>query len=302
LDPSNRIGVVKKLLLRITGLVFGIVAALIAVAFIVYVILYYPRKAEPFEINTPDANKTLLIATQGSGFKDALVEALCDSLKSSPLYIKGIDIGELEEANAGDWDRVLIINTFMVRLNKGVERFIDRADSPENVLLFVTSGGADWQPEPELRVDALTSASRKAYVDGLVRLITDWISRGHGQGWIPGDYLLALNYFPSVEIDDACEAIVSERDRYEAMYPNLVDLVNRAGYQYMRWKDVDSALKVFRLNVSLFPDYWNVYDSYAEALMAAGERTAAIENYMRALELNPESKSAREMLNKLKKS
>jgi predicted negative regulator of RcsB-dependent stress response len=61
-------------------------------------------------------------------------------------------------------------------------------------------------------------------------------------------------------------------------------------------------VKVFRLNVSLFPDYWNVYDSYGEALLAKGDRKAAIQSYTKALELNPEAKSSKDMLDKLSKS
>jgi tetratricopeptide (TPR) repeat protein len=292
----------KRRLLKLLGIALGAVAALVVVAFVVYVILYYPRKAEPFEINTPGPAKTLLIATQGSGFKDALAGALCDSLKSSSIYIKGIDVGGLDEVDDGDWDKILIVNSFVIRLNKGVERFVNRAASPDNILLLVTSGGADWKPKPELRVDALTSASRKEYVSGLVRLIAGWIGTEDGQEWAPDDYLLALTYFPMVDVDVACEAIALESERYVAMYPNLVELINRAGYQYVRLKEVDSAVKVFRLNVSLFPDYWNVYDSYGEALLAKGDRKAAIQSYTKALELNPEAKSSKDMLDKLSKS
>ena len=58
-------------------------------------------------------------------------------------------------------------------------------------------------------------------------------------------------------------------------------------------------MEVFRLNVSLFPDSWNVYDSYGEALLESGDQESAIRNYRKALELNPASKSASNMLKKL---
>ena len=93
--------------------------------------------------------------------------------------------------------------------------------------------------------------------------------------------------------------ISSEQERYQALYPDLRDMINRVGYQYIRLKHVPSALEVFRLNISLFPDYWNVYDSYGEALLKNGDQELAIENYRKALELNPDSKSANDMLQKL---
>ena len=84
-----------------------------------------------------------------------------------------------------------------------------------------------------------------------------------------------------------------------AIYPDIDDWMNQVGYQYMRLKDLPAALEVFRLNVSLFPDSWNVYDSYGEALLANGDDDAAISNYRKALKLNPESNSAREKLKEL---
>ncbi|GAG58415.1 unnamed protein product, partial [marine sediment metagenome] len=149
--------------------------------------------------------------------------------------------------------------------------------------------------------DAITSASRKLYINELVHLIADWVDKENNKKWQPGDYLLALNYIPQVDVEVAVEAIASEQERYKSLYPNLVDLINRAGYQYLRLKNVPSALEVFRLNISLFPDFWNVYDSYGEALLENGDRDSAIRNFQKALELNPDSKSAQDMLKKLDK-
>ena len=113
--------------------------------------------------------------------------------------------------------------------------------------------------------------------------------------------LIALNYFPRVDVKAACEAIALEQERYQALYPNLVNSINRVGYQYLRLKDVQSALEIFKLNVSLFPDSWNVYDSYGEALLINGDRESAIRNYRKAVQINPDSKSANDMLEKLGK-
>lgn len=291
--------VMKTKLLKIIGIIFGGFAGLVLVGFAIYVILYYPRKAKFFEINTDYPTKKILIATQGSDFKDTLAKILCDSLKKSSVYIKGIDVGELAEVNDEDWDRILIINSFIIWLNKSVDRFITRAVTPGKILVFITSGGADWLPQPKFMVDAFTSASKKAYINDLVLMISDWMDKENDQKWEPDDYLLALNYFSQVDVKAACEAIALEQERYQALYPNLVNLINRVGYQYLRLKDVSSALEVFRLNVSLFPDFWNVYDSYGEAMLANGDRESAIKNYRKALELNPDSKSANDMLKKL---
>lgn len=66
---------------------------LLLLAFVVYVYLYDPRKAEPFEFSSLDSGTRILIATQKTEFKDALVRLLADSLKQDSVSIKGIDIG-----------------------------------------------------------------------------------------------------------------------------------------------------------------------------------------------------------------
>jgi tetratricopeptide (TPR) repeat protein len=288
-------------LFRIVGIIFGVFGGLVIAAFAVYVFLYYPREAESFEINPAEPSQKILIATQGSDFKDRFIRTLCDSLKRSSAYIKGVDVEMLAEMGDGDWDRILIVNTFMVRLNETVDLFVNRAVTPGKILLLVTSGGADWQPGPGLQVDAFTAASRPEQIEELVEVIADRLGEEDGQKWEPDDYLLALKFFSGVDVEVACEAIDLERERYKARYPDLRRSINRIGYQYLRLENVERALEVFRLNVSLFPDAWNVYDSYGEALLVKGDRETAIGNYRKALELNPDSKSARGMLEKLSK-
>lgn len=292
----------KKIkLLPAIGLICSIGIKLVLAAFAIYVILYYPRKAESFEINTIEPSEKMLIVTQSSDFKDTLTKTLCDSLKKSSVYIRGIDVGKLVEVRDEDWDRIVIINSFVIELNKDVDRFLTRALSPKKVLMFITSGGADWLPQPELKVDAITSASKTEYIDDVVHLITDWMGKANEQNWEPDDHVLALKYMPRVDVNAACEAIVSDPKRYQTLHPNLDVMINRIGYQFLRVKKIKAALKVFKLNKNLFPDSWNVYDSYGEALLMDGDRASAISNYRKAAQLNPESKSANRMLEKLTK-
>lgn len=268
--------------------------------FALYVFLYYPREAEPFEIDAVEPTQRILIATQSSEFKNTLVRTLCDSLTLSSARVRGIDVGGLKKVNDDDWDKIIIISSFIIRLNRNVERFLNRSGSPEKILLLVTSGGADWKPQPGLMVDAITSSSKQSHIQDLANMITDWGGKEDDRQWMPGDYLLALRYYSQVEVDSACEAIASERERYMASYPNLINMINRIGYEFLRWGKVDSALQIFELNVNLFPNHWNVYDSYGEALLMNGDKDGAISNYRRALELNPESRSAKEKLKELR--
>lgn len=72
--------------------------------------------------------------------------------------------------------------------------------------------------------------------------------------------------------------------------------INSIGYQLLSMENYRQAIEVFRLNVEVFPLSFNVYDSYAEALMKSGDMENAKVNYEKSLALNPDNSNAREML------
>jgi predicted alpha/beta superfamily hydrolase/Flp pilus assembly protein TadD len=76
---------------------------------------------------------------------------------------------------------------------------------------------------------------------------------------------------------------------------------NALGYRLMGTERMKDAVAVFKLNVELYPDSWNAYDSLAEAYMNSGDNEKALINYKKSLELNPENTNAKEMLKKLEK-
>jgi CubicO group peptidase (beta-lactamase class C family) len=73
-------------------------------------------------------------------------------------------------------------------------------------------------------------------------------------------------------------------------------VVNEVGYWLVRQKRLDEALGVFELNVELYPEAWNAYDSLAEAHMMLGRDDEAIRLYRRSLELNPDNSNAADMI------
>ena len=64
---------------------------------------------------------------------------------------------------------------------------------------------------------------------------------------------------------------------------------------------VAEALTIFKVNVALYPQSANAYDSLAEAYTANGEKPLAIANYKKSLELNPQNRNAAEELKKLER-
>jgi CubicO group peptidase (beta-lactamase class C family) len=75
--------------------------------------------------------------------------------------------------------------------------------------------------------------------------------------------------------------------------------LNYIGYSLLEQKNIAAAIAVFKVNVEMYPQSSNVYDSLGEAYMANGEKELAIINYRKSLELNPQNKNAVGMLKKL---
>jgi CubicO group peptidase (beta-lactamase class C family) len=77
--------------------------------------------------------------------------------------------------------------------------------------------------------------------------------------------------------------------------------LNNLGYELLQDGFVEDAVAVFKLNVVLFPDYANGYDSLGEAYLTRGDRALAIQNYEKSLELDPQNENAVKVLERLKK-
>jgi len=76
---------------------------------------------------------------------------------------------------------------------------------------------------------------------------------------------------------------------------------NAIGYRLMGTGKMKDAIEILKLNVDLYPESANVYDSLAEAYMNSGNTKNAIKNYKKSLELNPDNNNAKEMLKRLEK-
>jgi len=69
--------------------------------------------------------------------------------------------------------------------------------------------------------------------------------------------------------------------------------INALGYQLMGIGKTDDALKVFEKNTIDYPNSWNVWDSYAEGLLAKGDNVKAKKFYEKALNLAPDNQKDR---------
>lgn len=115
--------------------------------------------------------------------------------------------------------------------------------------------------------------------------------------------------FPSVQnsvarvikqkgVEAAVDFYRQMRRRYPVEFLKERDL-NSLGYEQLQAQHVREAIALFQLNVEMYPNSFNTYDSLAEAYMVQGDREAAIKNYRKSLALNSGNTNAVRMLKKL---
>jgi tetratricopeptide (TPR) repeat protein len=64
-------------------------------------------------------------------------------------------------------------------------------------------------------------------------------------------------------------------------------------------KKVKEATQIFKLTTALYPDSWNAFDSYGEALLKSGQKQEAIKMYQKSVDLNPNNKDVKRILERL---
>jgi len=77
--------------------------------------------------------------------------------------------------------------------------------------------------------------------------------------------------------------------------------LNTLGYILLLEGRIKEAIRVFESNVENYPRAFNAYDSHGEAYWRDGNTEAAIRNYRKSLELNPQNANAVEALKVIEK-
>ena len=100
-------------------------------------------------------------------------------------------------------------------------------------------------------------------------------------------------------IDQAARQYYDVKAASPATYNLDEDELNALGYQLIQANRFRQAIRIFQLNVEAYPGSANTYDSLGEAYMDDGDKSQAIANYQRSLQLNPGNNNAVKMLQKL---
>jgi CubicO group peptidase (beta-lactamase class C family) len=97
-------------------------------------------------------------------------------------------------------------------------------------------------------------------------------------------------------IPDTLNYRVSEYEINLLGYDFMGGVNNPNPYRFPEEHKYAEAIETFKLNTELFPESWNVYDSYGEALVVVGRKEEAIKMYRKSIELNPKNEGGKKAL------
>lgn len=122
-----------------------------------YKIRYSMDNITPYSVNLMDLETKLLIATQGSTYKNAMVDDLVYYYRDQPIYIRVTNISDLAYIDVQDWTAIAILHTWeMEKPPRVVADFVARNNPLINIVILSTSGEGSRQME---NVDGITGAS-----------------------------------------------------------------------------------------------------------------------------------------------
>ncbi|NAY91316.1 hypothetical protein GTQ34_05235 [Muricauda sp. JGD-17] len=107
-----------------------------------YKFRYSMDPVAPYTLNSETLENKLLIATQGSAFKDAVVRQVIEHYQKDSLFIKVVDVSDLPKLDSSDYVAVLILHTWEYdKPPKVVADFvIENKDDAGKLILLSTSG------------------------------------------------------------------------------------------------------------------------------------------------------------------
>lgn len=115
------------------------------------------------------------------------------------------------------------------------------------------------------------------------------------------DEKVPSEYLTNKQFDKALEGYLAIKEKDSLDSSINENYLNSLGYEALREKNFDKAIAIFKINVALYPNSSNVYDSLAEAYMKSGDTLKSIENYKKSLTFDSGNSRAKQQLKKLEK-
>ena len=186
-------------------------------------------------------------------------------------YGYGFDIGEIPLGNTPE-------RMATVGHGGGIDGFhtlLTRFPSDKSfIILLNNTGGAPLNPI----TNAIAAILYDKTYDAPKRSVASSLAERMEKEGIPA----ALAYYNGIK--DSAGYYLDENE------------MNGTGYQFLQSGKLKEAVEVFKLNTVAFPKSANVFDSYGEGLLALGNKSEALENYKKAVRMNPGNANAIKLL------
>jgi hypothetical protein len=158
---------------KLVIIVIGLLLLLLSGSLYGYFRRHGMAPAASYEKGAPTLPQRVLVATQGSAFKDRLVSTLVAEIERRPAHVKVIDVAGLGSIDGAGWNAIVIVHTWEFgKPPRVVSDFVARLADPSRVIDITTSGsGREKLPG----VDVISSASVIDDVPGMVAQISSKI-------------------------------------------------------------------------------------------------------------------------------
>ncbi len=132
-------------MLRLLKIILIAVLVLISGFWVWYEYTFSMDTVIPFEVNDSSLNTKVLIASQGSKFKDSLVQGVLKHYQSDTIHFKVIDVYTLFTVNIEKWDALIIINSWEYGSPpSNVKKFIkNHPDRLDKLIILSTVGSSN---------------------------------------------------------------------------------------------------------------------------------------------------------------
>jgi CubicO group peptidase (beta-lactamase class C family) len=215
-------------------------------------------------------------------YSEKLLSAKTKELLFTP-HIQGYGYGwGIREKSLPDSEEKLTSISHGGGIN-GFNTWIERITEGKHLIVLLNNS-------PRARLDQLSDAIIRILYDKPYDLPKKSIAEAMYKTWKEKVLQAAIKQYGALKEEHPEEYNFAESE------------LNMLGYYLLEnKKKTEDAIEIFKLNLKIYPEYANGYDSLAEAYMVLGNKDLAIKNYAKSLELDPKNTNAVEKLNKLVK-
>jgi tetratricopeptide (TPR) repeat protein len=141
--------------------------------------------------------------------------------------------------------------------------------------------------QPKMHIELATKTEHEGIIYHFRKMTTG--EKTPNEYFKANEFDKALTAFKAIKEKDSLSPVIKERS------------INSLGYTFIGKGDFDSALEVFKINVVLYPNSSNVFNSLGEAHFLKKDTATAIVNFKKSLAINPENRSSKRFLKKITK-